>query len=275
MEKEKTMVDNSKPMGKSRIYRMLPMEDGLVAQNRILILLWRPALICPDIFGRFYPTDMWDWKAAVKGHWVNDEEEGTNRFVYCPVETARYYEKWFGKKYETGHCEICQTGERASVRYVFQVFDFQKLVNERPLDEGEERPSIQILSGPEMIYKQLWSKMKLGYEFWGNPDVAAARVVNITKDTKKGKRYTDYTVEIEPNPINELSNPQIVDYLKDEGNLLNPVPEAIKLPLSEAHRPQTHSKPASAPVPHSNVPSSTGTASVPANPTTGGGKVRW
>lgn len=285
MDKEKDIADATKIMGKSRIYRMLPMDDGLVANNRIIVLLWRPAIICPEIFGRFYPVDMWDWKAAVKGHWVEDEEEDTTKFVYCPLETSRYYEKLFGKKFGDAHCDICSTGERASGRYVFQVFDYQKLINERPLDEGEERPSIQILSGPEKIYKQLWSKMKMGYEFWGNPDVATARIVNIQKDTKKGKRYADYTVEIEPNVIAELSNQQIVAYLSDEGNLLNPVPEAIKLPLSEATRAnanRTTQPPLNtpAPAPAASAPAPAPASAAPAAPApvqtkSGGGKVRW
>ena len=209
--------------GKSKIYKMLPGEDGSVYDNRIIIKLWRPAIVCPEIFGKFYPPDLWDFKAAVKGHWVTDEEEGVNAFVYCPVNTARYYAKWFGKAFDPGVCPICGGSDKAQVRYIFQVFDYQKLIGERPLDEGEDRPYIQILSGPETIYKQLFSKLKMGYEFWDS------KVVRITKDTKKGKRWAEYNVEMELNEPVELRDEGVANYLKDEANLINPVPDAIKL----------------------------------------------
>lgn len=224
LEREGAIAEqNSSSFGRNKLYRMLPSKDKQVYDNRVVMLLWQPAIVCPEIFGKFYPIDMWDYKALVMGHWLTDEVEGVKSFVYCPVETARYYAKLFKKSFDIGECKFCKMGDRAKSRYVFEVFDYQKLIGEKDLDEGEDRPYIQILSGPETVYKQLHSKWKAGYEFWDN------KIVRITKDTKNGARYADYTVEVEAREPVELQDPKVKAYLSDPSNLINPVSDAIRL----------------------------------------------
>ena len=108
------------------------------------------------------------------------------------------------------------------MRYSFQIFDYQKLIGERQLDKGEERPKIQALIGPEKVYTGLWNKVRIGKEFWDKS------ITMITKDTKKGHSFSDYSVEVEEiSPVEVLENESIMSYLRDEANLINFVKEDI------------------------------------------------
>lgn len=226
-DRENTISESGRYV-KGRIYRALPNEDGAKFDNRIVMMLWRPAVTCPEIFGAFYTNDFWDFKATVKGHWVTDEVEGFNSFVYCPEATAQYYAQLFKKSFEHGSCPICRTGGKISSRCIFQVFDYQKLIGERPMDEGEEKPLLQVYVGPDTVYKQLFSKYKAGYQFWDK------NIIRITKDTTQGKRFTDYTVEVEARePTEIITNQNLKAYMLDERNFVNPVPDGIKLVAPE------------------------------------------
>jgi hypothetical protein len=169
LEKEQEAVEaGSSGGGKSTLYRLLPFEDKAKFDNRFITLLWRPAKICAEIFGEFYDEETWDFKAAVRVHYIESSEGGEERkvCVFCQPGTAEYYEKYLERKFEKRVCPHCDDGDKWGTRYVFQVFDYQKLIGERDLDEGEDRPSIQALIGPQAIYNGLWSKMKVGIEFW-------------------------------------------------------------------------------------------------------------
>lgn len=221
LEREKAAADASQSSGKSPFYQPMPRDDGSTHDNRIVVLLWKPAIVCPEIFGQFYEKETWDFKAGVKGHWVG---ENPATFVLCQPGTADYYEKWLGKKFDHGHCEYCEKNDKPNLRYLLEVFDYEKLIGDRPLDQGEERPSIQLYNGPQTVYNQLWSKLKVGIEFWGE------KIVRMTKDTRKGNRFAEYVVEVEGQLPEELKNPSIREYLDNPANLLNPVPGLIKLP---------------------------------------------
>jgi len=253
--KERTVADSMSSGGKSNFYRPLPMEDGGTHDNRIIVLLWKPAIVCPELFSEFYEPGQWDFKAAVKGHWVT--EDGASGFVYCKPGTAEYYEKWLGKKFDHGHCDHCAR-EKSGLRYLFEVFDFEKLVGERNLDQGEERPSIQLFNAPQTVYNQLWSKLKVGIEFWNT------KVTRITKDTRKGNRFAEYTVEVEGYDPEEMKDPRIREYLDKEENLLNPVPELVRIPGMPMNRGGARNTNSSSPPPAG----SQGSAPVK-------GKVRW
>jgi len=219
LEKEKLVFESRQVSQKA--YRLLPLEDGKVFDNRIIILLFKPHKACPEICSDFYPPDFWDFKMAVKGHWVLDELSGENYFIYCQPSTAEYYEQWLGKKFQRKGCVFCEKGEKASIRYVFEIFDYQKLIGEKDLGEGEERPQIQVLLGPRTIYNQLWNKFKVDNKFWDN------KVVRITKDTKKGYRFAEYIVEVEGIEPVEINDERVKSYLFDENNWINPVTSGI------------------------------------------------
>jgi len=234
LEKESEIVESSSNMiGKSSLYRMLPNKEGSVFDNRIIILLWRPGVVCPELFSDYYSEDDWDFKAAVVGHYIvipNQMGGKDTYFVVCKPGMADYYSKFLGKEIEKGECDFCAENEKRVTRYLFQVFDYQKLIGERELDEGEDRPYVQILIGPTAIYNGLWSKFKVDVEFWDK------RITRITKDTKKGVRYSDYTVEVEGTEPEELSD-EILSYLQDESNHINPVKEElIKMSMDDVNK---------------------------------------
>lgn len=221
MKRERLIADNSSG-GRSKVYRMLPLGDGDKHTNRVIILAWRPAVVCPEIFGKFYDEDYWDFKAAVRGHWVSREGEGGTSFFYCSPGTTAYYEKLFPeKKFEKENCRFCDV-EKPGLRYFFQVFDYEKLIGEKALEEGEERPGIQIMSAPQTVFNQLWNKLNIGYEFWDK------YVTAITRDTKKGLLHADYIVDIEPKIPEELEDERLATYLADESNYINPFPDVIR-----------------------------------------------
>ena len=214
LDRERTVADQTKGSGKSMIFRLLPTEDGKVYDNRMVILLYLPAIACPEIFAKFYDDDQWDFKAAVKGHWINDESGDGLKFVYCDPGTVEYYEKWLGKEFPKEECPFCHK-DKGSLRYLMQAFNFAKLIGEQELDEGEERPGIQGLGAPGVVYNQLWNKLKVGNEFWDK------KITRITRDNKKGARYAEYMVEVEGFDPEELKDERISSYLNDQSNWVN------------------------------------------------------
>ena len=220
-EKENQAVESASKFSNSSLYKMLPQKDGLKFDNRIIVILWKPAIVVPEIFEPFLDPDYYDYKAALKVHYIRDNEDNTQA-IYCQPQTAKFYSEFLERDFPQHECEWCAKSVPATLRYAFQVFDYQKLIGEREFDKGETRPQIQAMIGPGKIYTSLHNKVKVGKEFWDKC------VVMITRDTTKGLKFSDYSVEVEENPPTDmLNNESLMSYLRDEANLVNFVKEDI------------------------------------------------
>jgi hypothetical protein len=211
----------------------------------------------------------------------------------CPAceEAAIWWAKWkdswkalgidryklekdeYKKIVEKDHPEMKEIRDEASKfnssdRFVFMIFDYSKVLGERKMDEGEENVDFQSYFGPKKVFDGLYNIHTMGVKFW---DIENPRVVVVTRDTSKGVRMSDYTINLFPDAPD--FNAEEKAYLEDERNLPDPSDQILLLSydeMSEHLGLHSHSggngsttkkeekspeKPAPTPTPSSGVPS--------------------
>lgn len=268
LEAEARQLEKGATYEKSLLLRLVPTEDGAVADNRIVIRLFRPAQF--ECFADYYPKDIVDFKVHIEGHYVqmpNESGSMYTQFAVCEQSMDKYYRSIFGAivgKASVEECPLCKLSskywdlynrkvealglknkkmskeeyivaanadseakgyrERArrlgkSMRIVLEVVPYDKITGAMPLEDGEQI-GFKLLFVPNQIFQQLYEQKRIGYSVTDS-------VVLISRDTRKGVRYSEYKTNVLPQPLKFES--AFEKYYRNDANLVDPSPYIKKL----------------------------------------------
>lgn len=119
LDREEKVEEESKVKEKfkqkdRRVFTFLPTQDGKVYVNKLYVALFRPANF--SLFKSVYPADYWDYKLAVKVHYINaetDEGEITTHMVLCGPSMNEWNAKVLGlSPYFSKDCIMCAESQK-------------------------------------------------------------------------------------------------------------------------------------------------------------------
>jgi hypothetical protein len=141
----------------------------------------------PDAKGEPFPGQKCMYCSMEQAWWkkANERREQLGG-KKVPYEALQKDAEWMEKRDKA-------RGFRNSDRYFFLVLDVDKLQQKKMMGE-EEMLQMQFYNGAEKIFKGLYQKVKLGYQFWSldNPNT-----IVIVRDNKDGARRPDYIIDME------------------------------------------------------------------------------